>query len=714
MNDSLKALFTVIVEALEAIHAAIGMIERRLFALSQPRSDLSIPVSGGNVLDRSISSDKIESLTADLLIAGKLDAQLVDVINLNASNINTGALNASLITTGTLNAALANVINLNASNINAGVLSADRIAAGSIDVTKLVLRDFVSGVIFTNNSPVAGSVSWGGSYAVYLEGTTYAINAGNTANKYIWFDPSASATTLQTSNSFTPAANRFLVAINNSGIITEVWRQLAANMITASMLSPASVTGGATGAIAANTITGDNIAANTITGDKIQAKTILANRLVVGNFENLCEDPNFEQQSTASWSSLYGSWAYANDGWARNGLWALKKSATISDDEAFNILFAPCRPGDKFYAEAYLAGTGNGSGKVRISFYNANQTARTFSDSSSVFATSSYGLASLSAACPSGYVWVRLSVVVSGHTYGLWYVDDCLLKQKQVAAYIESLNAAQITSGVIDAARLAAASIDATKLTIKDIIVTGLTLSNNSPSAGHIAWSGSPLTVFYDGASYVISNGSTNQPLVYWDVGASVFSAAASFTPQAGRFLIATNTSGVGMEAWNNSAARNALQDSNILGGLIRGIQPRLAHQQNNVNGINTYTLVNHAGQGGGLFTIGFHNVDGTAYPALSGWLQVLLGIKIDNELEQQYAVVDAAFPYEGTNSWDARLVCIAADKKGPGYNVGDYVTLNLGFGFSHSLVIKVYTNLGVAGGSRRFNMTVMWGTKTT
>lgn len=68
-------------------------------------------------------------------IFGTLDANMINVTNLNASSITTGTLDinripnltADKITSGTLNANLINVTNLNASNITVGTLTAERV-----------------------------------------------------------------------------------------------------------------------------------------------------------------------------------------------------------------------------------------------------------------------------------------------------------------------------------------------------------------------------------------------------------------------------------------------------------------------------------------------------------------------------------------------------------------------------------------------------------
>lgn len=435
----------VTAQALIQIQNWIDTTEQRFRQLTQSstaqRSPLALDIDGSAILDGTLKVDAliatvawitnamIVSLSADKLTAGTIDASVINVINLVADNI----------ASGTLDAAIINVINLNAANINSGFLSADRIAAGALDVTKLVLRQFASGVLFQNHTPTSPAVQWAGTYAVYIEGTAYAISGGNTTNKYIWFEPAVSTTAFQTSNSFTAGVGKFLVAVNTAGVAEEAWFQIAAASITASMFSQGSVTGGASGAIAASTIQAVNVLANSITAD----------RLVIGNFENLAEDPTFEANSSASWPTRFGNWAHSNDGNAKSGTYALKKTTAVADDEADNILFVPCMPDDTFYAEVWMKGTGNGTGAIRISFYQADKSTRTFTTSSTISATGVYALASVSATCPAGYVYARVSILGNSHTSGNWYADGVYFKRKSVASFIESLDADVINTGTL-------------------------------------------------------------------------------------------------------------------------------------------------------------------------------------------------------------------------------------------------------------------------
>lgn len=114
----------------------------------------------------------------------------------------------------------AKIFNLDAVKITAGFLSASRIAAASITANKLNLRKFIADIIWTNNDPSPGSISWLG-VIIYYDGNTYTPTGGNTSNRYIWWN--VGDTGLSTGNDFTPANNRYPVAINDGGFVKEVW-----------------------------------------------------------------------------------------------------------------------------------------------------------------------------------------------------------------------------------------------------------------------------------------------------------------------------------------------------------------------------------------------------------------------------------------------------------------------------------------------------------
>jgi hypothetical protein len=75
----------------------------------------------------------------------------------------------------------------------------------------------ISNLVFTDNSSVAGSISWT-AFSLTYQGVTYEVEAGETADKYVYWDKNVSTTVLQTAATApAQAANSFLIAVNNTG-----------------------------------------------------------------------------------------------------------------------------------------------------------------------------------------------------------------------------------------------------------------------------------------------------------------------------------------------------------------------------------------------------------------------------------------------------------------------------------------------------------------
>lgn len=125
--------------------------------------------------------------------------------------------------------------------------------------------------------------------------------------------------------------------------------------------------------------------------------------------------------------------------------------------------------------------------------------------------------------------------------------------------------------GQIDGADIKNFSILASKVNTQQVIVTGLTLTDNSPSAGNIAWSA--CSVFYNGVEYDVPSGNTSggDQFVYWTVGNFILTEAASFTPGPTVFLIATNRAGASDIAWNKIAGGGVVSQHLDIGRQLDG-----------------------------------------------------------------------------------------------------------------------------------------------
>jgi hypothetical protein len=191
----------------------------------------------------------------------------------------------------------------------------------------------------TANSPVNGSVAWSAFTIRYTPNPTttaavsYAISAGSTANKFVWWRYNAGTPLLQSGNTV-PAdltADDLLLFLNKLG--TPVNAQ-ATQVLEGSLIVNESIL---TDALSANCVTSPKIIAGAIDATHIKtdaiesrhvkAGQITAAALQVGSFDNLFADPTFLTPlgSTGPWRSATG-WSKQAAG-ARDGSESLRVAA---------------------------------------------------------------------------------------------------------------------------------------------------------------------------------------------------------------------------------------------------------------------------------------------------------------------------------------------------------------------------------------------------
>lgn len=99
------------------------------------------------------------AIVADFITTGTLNASLVTVSNINASNINTGTLNGSQV----------NVTNINASNINTGTLDASQVTVSNINASNIKTGTFTAQNLTTGYNTiidtVQGIITWTMKYS---------------------------------------------------------------------------------------------------------------------------------------------------------------------------------------------------------------------------------------------------------------------------------------------------------------------------------------------------------------------------------------------------------------------------------------------------------------------------------------------------------------------------------------------------------------------
>lgn len=112
----------------------------------------------------------------------------------------------------------------------------------------------------------------------------------------------------------------------------------------------------------------------------------------------------------------------------------------------------------------------------------------------------------------------------------------------------------KIAAGAITANEIAAGAVTASKITSYNFVVSEGTFTNNSPTAGKVAWTG--VKVVYNGTEYTITNSNceTTDKYIYWVYQATTLSKSATL-PTLGNndFLVAINNSGTYTLVWNST-----------------------------------------------------------------------------------------------------------------------------------------------------------------
>ena len=97
----------------------------------------------------------------------------------------------------------------------------------------------ISGDTWTDASPSAGYVAWN-EHSLYYNGALYTIAAGNTNNKYIYWNGSASVYSTSDNNP-TLTDGQFIIATNISGVHDLAWNAIANQVIGSAYIQEAAI-----------------------------------------------------------------------------------------------------------------------------------------------------------------------------------------------------------------------------------------------------------------------------------------------------------------------------------------------------------------------------------------------------------------------------------------------------------------------------------------
>ena len=238
-------------------------------------SGTTLAVGTGHIADASITTAK---LVDGAVVTAKLGDSSVTTTKIGDSQVIEAKIGAAAVTTTKIGDSSVTTAKINDLSVTTGKFADDsvttaKLGPNSVTAAKLWIQSHaINGLVFTNNSPGAGSVAWS-SHTIQWNGSTFAIGAGNSSAEMIWLDRSTSTTALQGSTraafeaAYDPADGDILLAANSGGIAETVFN---ATLVTG-------------GAIKTGAIVADKIAANAIVAGKIAVAAIVAGDGVIAN-----------------------------------------------------------------------------------------------------------------------------------------------------------------------------------------------------------------------------------------------------------------------------------------------------------------------------------------------------------------------------------------------------------------------------------------------
>lgn len=335
------------------------------------------------------------------------------------------------------------------------------------------------------------------------QGTTYTITDGYTNYMYVYWLHSQ-PTSLVVSNTFPTLTDAdCLVFLNKSGTHLTV---PGSTILDGDLIVPGTILAAA---LAANSVTSDKIeagavnanaiAANAIGASAIAAGAITADKLVIGNFDNNCTNPNF-QNGIGLWNLCARVADPGINGTTAPTAYVACKNTRDSYEASFSVT-----PGDVYYCSI----TGIPSNAqypltIGLMFKKKDGTIITWTNCGSqlpISATSwvsCSGTVTVPAEAVTAQVWVQDSV--SGTDTGFWYFTNVIVQKQAPTTLIQdnaittgkiaanSVTATEMAAGTITADSGIIASIDASKITSGLLTIRSGNLVVQNPSGVNTMW----------------------------------------------------------------------------------------------------------------------------------------------------------------------------------------------------------------------------------
>ncbi|PKJ52697.1 phage tail spike protein [Bacillus sp. SN10] len=340
----------------------------------------------------------------------------------------------------------------------------------------------------------------------------YYPTAKNQAMEVLWHSPSVTAV-----DSGTIVAERIVTGTLDANKVNVT--NLKANNITSGTMTADRINGGTinakntkiinvdAGNINAGTLNASqvnitnmnasNITTGTLSADRIGARSISAEKMVIGDFTNLCPNPMFERGNADGWHGTVNVLPASNASVPAGAPTQYVGRATKRDSRGSD--WFDVRQGDRFFV-SYDVASKNSAHGTTIGIYFFDKDGKAVSASGSGYKTKQNGqwqrhegYITAPNNAVKAYVWVQINAF---ENFGEWFftnvvvrrrVDSKLIVDGSIQALQIATNAVtadKIVAGAINASKISANAIDASK--IASNAVTTDKLSANAVNASKI------------------------------------------------------------------------------------------------------------------------------------------------------------------------------------------------------------------------------------
>ncbi|HEX8048431.1 MAG TPA: carbohydrate binding domain-containing protein [Rhizobium sp.] len=409
----------------------------------------------GSVWTAAVASTDISGTLADAQIqsvaAGKVTGQMTDtqIASVAAAKVAGTLVSSQIADSAITNSKLA-ALAVDASKLADGSVSASKLAAAAVDATK-----FASGlrpVEIVSVLPTTGDI----------EGRTVYLTTDDKLYRYtgsIWTSATAAA----------DIAGQIVGTQISDGVISTP--KLAAGSVTANTLAAGAVSADK---IAANTITAGQLAAGAIGAAQIAANAITADKMVLGDFTNRVENPNFGE-GDVSWVKTAAGVAIVNDpANAYTGNYYMSIGVGSGNFTRNNSMF-PVVPGEQYFLQVFAKAVGapNVNLTPRIRFMQGDKTTSVNQGLAPAFTSADAAYVERSAAitvpAEAAYAWVDLlpGGSITAGSYAVGFVS-CQRRNTGNLLVDGVITTSKLAANAVVTGNLAANAVTAKSLVLQD------------------------------------------------------------------------------------------------------------------------------------------------------------------------------------------------------------------------------------------------------